>query len=81
MNKWIYAAIFARTLLHASQYQWRILVVVVQFLEVVKMVVTPPTVCVTSALDIMLGEANRGREVPIAAVANVVHRRIDPVLL
>ncbi len=42
----------------------RILVVVVQFLEVVKMVITPPTVCVTRALDVMLNEANRGREVP-----------------
>ncbi len=58
-----------------------ILVVVVQFLEVVEMVITPPTVRVARALDVMLNEANRGREVPIAGVADVVHRRVVPVLL
>ena len=59
----------------------RVVVVVVQILEAREVVVAPSAVGVSRALDVVLGEPGGGGEVPVARVADMMHRRVVFVLL
>ena len=58
----------------------RVIVVLAEVVEVVKVLVAPPAVRVARALGVVLDEPVGGREVAVAVVADVVHRRIFLVL-